>query len=189
MTGSIFEVESADGSTDQVDTTRRPTLMAPHSPECYGCGDANATGLRMQVWREGDEVFSDVTFQPRHSGAPGITHGGVVSAACDDLFGFVLFVAQQPGVTRNLNVEYRRPVEIGVPHRITARLDRHEGRKLHMSAEGARPDGTVCFSAQAVFLVVELAHFERYGLTLTHPGLATLGQRASGNSTSGNGAP
>jgi acyl-coenzyme A thioesterase PaaI-like protein len=152
--------------------------MEPHSPECYGCGDDNATGLRMQVWREGDEVFSDVAFQPRHAGAPGITHGGVVSAACDDLFGFVLFVAEQPGVTRVLNVEYRRPVEIGVSHRITARLDQREGRELHMSAEGVRPDGKVCFSARAVFLVVELAHFQRYGLTLAHPGLATLGRHA-----------
>jgi acyl-CoA thioesterase FadM len=101
-----------------------------------------------------------------------------VSAACDDLFGFVLYVVGEPGVTRSLEIDYRAPVELGVPHRVTAGLDRREGRKLYMAASGARPDGQVSFTARAVFLVVDVAHFERYGVLASHPGLDWLGRGA-----------
>jgi acyl-coenzyme A thioesterase PaaI-like protein len=111
-------------------------------------------------------------------GAPGLAHGGAVSAACDDLFGFVLYVVGQPGVTRSLEIEYLAPVELGVPHRVTAGLDRREGRKLYMAASGVRPDGQVSFTARSVFLVVDLAHFERFGVLANHPGLDWLGRGA-----------
>jgi acyl-coenzyme A thioesterase PaaI-like protein len=149
--------------------------MVAHSQECFGCGSDNSMGLQMQVWRDGAEVFTDVTFADRHVGAPGITHGGVVSAACDDLFGFVVYLAGVPAVTRNLSIDYQLPVALGEPHRITARLERREGRKLQMSADGIRRDGQVAFTARALFLVVDLAHFERFGLTAMHPGLNALG--------------
>lgn len=152
----------------------QPMAMVAHSQECFGCGTDNSMGLRMQVWRDGTEVFTDLTFQPHHVGAPGITHGGVVSAACDDLFGFVLYLAGVPAVTRNLSIDYQLPVELGQPHRITARLQHREGRKLHMNAEGIRGDGRIAFTATALFLVVELAHFQRFGLTDIHPGLSAI---------------
>lgn len=156
------------------------TALAPHSSDCYGCGAENASGLRMQVWRDCDEVFSDVVFDARHVGAPGLAHGGVLSAACDDMFGFVLYVVAEPGVTRSLSIDYRLPVELDVPHRITARLDRRVGRKLHMSADGVRPDGRLAFTAHALFIVVPLTHFERFGLTAEHPGLEALNQSPTG---------
>ncbi|HTF50549.1 MAG TPA: PaaI family thioesterase [Pseudonocardia sp.] len=159
-------------------TAPKPVALPAHSPDCHGCGPRNAAGLRMQVWRSGDEVYSDVVFQPHHVGAPGLAHGGAVSAACDDLFGFVLYVVGQPGVTRSLEIDYLAPVELGVPHRVTAGLDRREGRKLYMAASGVRPDGQVSFTARSVFLVVDLAHFERFGVLANHPGLDWLGRGA-----------
>jgi len=100
--------------------------------------------------------------------------GGAVSAAVDDLFGFMLYVVREPGVTRSLTIEYRAPTALGVPHRITARLDRRDGRKLYLTGTGVRADGQLCVTATAVFVVVERAHFERYGLLTEHPGLDAL---------------
>jgi acyl-coenzyme A thioesterase PaaI-like protein len=151
-----------------------PVLLPPHSPDCYGCGPENASGLRMEVWRSGDEVYTDLVFQPRHVGAPGIAHGGTVSAACDDLFGFMLYVVGTPAVTRNLTISYHAPTALGLSHRITARLERREGRKLYLTGTGVRADGLLCFTSTALFVVVERAHFERYGLLTGHPGLDTL---------------
>jgi acyl-coenzyme A thioesterase PaaI-like protein len=151
-----------------------PARLPPHSADCYGCGPDNPAGLRMQVWRQADVVFSDVVFQPYHVGAPGIAHGGAVSAAVDDLFGFMLYVVREPGVTRSLTIEYRAPTVLGVPHRITAGLDRRHGRKLYLTGTGVRADGQLCFTATAVFVVVERAHFERYGVLTEHPGLDAL---------------
>ena len=137
--------------------------LPPHSTHCLGCGPDNAAGLNMQVRREGDTVVCDQVFDRRQVGAPGLAHGGAVAAACDDLFGFVLYLIAEPAVTRTLEVGYRRPVQLGTTYRIRARLVHREGRKLHMSAEGTDPDGSLSFDANAVFVVVDLAHFTRYG--------------------------
>lgn len=137
--------------------------LPPHSSQCMGCGPDNSAGLAMAVRREGDDVVCDQTFDARQGGAPGLAHGGAVAAACDDLFGFVLYLVAEPAVTRTLEVGYRRPVRLGITHHIRARLEHREGRKLHLTAEGTDPDGVVCFEARAVFVVVELEHFTRYG--------------------------
>jgi hypothetical protein len=59
-------------------------------------------------------------FDRRQGGAPGLAPGGAVAAACDDLFGFLLYTVGEPAVTRSLEIGYRRPVELGVPYRIRA---------------------------------------------------------------------
>lgn len=149
-------------------------LLPPHSDGCMGCGPGNRAGLQMRIHRHGDEVFTDIVFDTRQAGAPGLVHGGAVAAACDDLFGFVLHVVETPAVTRSLQVDYRAPVPLGVPHRITARQERRDGRKLYLVAEGVAPDGTVRFTAEALFLAVTRAHFERFGTFEDHPGLERM---------------
>lgn len=148
--------------------------LPAHNPDCLGCGPDNPAALHLEVTRVGDEVVSMVRFDHRHTGGPGLAHGGALATACDDLFGFVLYVAAVPGVTRSLQVEYLAPVVLDRPYRITARLDRRDGRKLYMSAEGVTGDGTLAFSATALFLVVGLSHFQRFGSVERSPGLASL---------------
>lgn len=148
--------------------------MAPHSPGCMGCGPDNPAGLGMTIRRVGDEVLTDIVFDGRQAGAPGLVHGGAVAAACDDLFGFVLYVARTPAVTKTLQVEYLSPVPLGQPHRIRGRLVERDGRKLHMTAEGTAADGTVRFTATALFLTVPRSHFEAFGTFEDHPGLIRL---------------
>lgn len=61
-----------------------------------GCGPENAQGLQLAVFRDGDMVYGDVTFDERHIGAPGLAHGGAVAAARDDVLGFTLWLAGTP---------------------------------------------------------------------------------------------
>lgn len=150
------------------------TTLAPHSPGCMGCGPDNPAGLGMTIRRDGDEVVTDVVFDRRQAGAPGLAHGGAVAAACDDLFGFVLYLARTPGVTKTLQVEYFSPVPLGEPQTIRGRLVERDGRKLHMTGEGTAPDGTVRFTATALFLTVPRSHFEAFGRFEDHPGLRRL---------------
>lgn len=137
--------------------------LTPHSDQCLGCGPGNPAGIAMRVFREDDAVYSDVVFAARHVGAPGLAHGGAVATACDDLFGFLLYVVGEPAVTGSLQVDYHSPAVLGTSYRIRARLERRDGRRLHMLATGSDSDGRVCFESRAVFIVVPLAHFQRYG--------------------------
>jgi len=126
-------------------------LLPPHTPECMGCGPNNAAGLQMQVHLTDNEVYTDIVFDSRHVGAPGLAHGGAVSAACDDLFGFTLWIARRPAVTRSLTVEYLAPVALGQTHRITARIVKESGRAIQVAASGTS-SSTTCFTASAVFI-------------------------------------
>ncbi|MGN7132509.1 PaaI family thioesterase [Rhodococcoides corynebacterioides] len=137
--------------------------LPPHSPHCMGCGPDNPAGLQLEVFRSGDEVYTDMAFDERHIGAPGLAHGGAVAAACDDLFGFTLWIARTPAVTRNLTVDYLAPVPLHRPLRIRAHVREVDGRKLHLRATGTADDGTEMFTAQAVFITVSIEHFARHG--------------------------
>jgi acyl-coenzyme A thioesterase PaaI-like protein len=128
-----------------------------------GCGPDNPHGLQMTVYRCGDEVFTDIAFDERHLGAPGLAHGGAVAAACDDLLGFTLWIAATPAVTRSLTVEYLLPVPLHRPHRISAHITGRTGRALHVAATGTGGDGVVRFTATAVFVAVDTDHFAAHG--------------------------
>src|SRR3546814_4922570 len=65
-------------------------------------------------------------FDHRQEGAPGITHGGLVAAAFDDLFGFLLYRVGELAVTRSLTVEYLRPVLLGVSYEFIAHISSEE---------------------------------------------------------------
>jgi acyl-coenzyme A thioesterase PaaI-like protein len=113
------------------------------------------------VRRDGDDVVAEHVFEDRHSGAPGIAHGGAVATVVDDVLGFLLYVVQAPGVTRRLEVDYLKPVLTGMPYVVRGRLDRREGRKIWVSCTCTDPDGVVAFRATGLFIVVELSHFSQ----------------------------
>ena len=138
---------------------RAPGALPPHYPTCFGCGPQAQAGLHLVVRRDGDEVVTEHVFTAAQSGAPGIAHGGMVSALVDDLLGYALYLVHEPGVTRRLEVDFLRPVLVGTPYAVRGRVDRHDGRKVFTSCEGTAPDGTVAFRATALFIAVPVEHF------------------------------
>jgi acyl-coenzyme A thioesterase PaaI-like protein len=134
-------------------------VLPPHYPSCLGCGPDAPEGYHLQVRREGEEVVTEHVFEERHSGAPGIAHGGAVATVVDDVLGFLLYVVKAPGVTRRLEVDYLEPVLTGVPYVVRGRLDRRNGRKVWVSCTCTDPQGVEAFRATGLFIVVPLSHF------------------------------
>lgn len=157
-----------------------PKRLPSHTTTCMGCGPDNPHGLQLVVHRRGDAVYSDVIFDERHIGAPGLAHGGAVAAACDDVLGFTLWIAGTPAVTRSLTVEYLRPVPLHQPHRITAHIRSREGRALHVMATGTDSDGAIRFTAIAVFVAVSTDHFAAHGDVSAFGGLLERFSRHGG---------
>lgn len=139
---------------------REPGALPPHYPTCFGCGPDSEYGLKAVARMVGDEIHCSYAFSDKHAGAPGIAHGGAVAALVDDVCGFLLFVVREPAVTRQLEVDYLKPVLVDVTYELVARVDRREGRKLFVSCEGISPDGTLTFKGSGLFLVVDLSHFD-----------------------------
>jgi acyl-coenzyme A thioesterase PaaI-like protein len=155
------EVRAHEEALREGRVERAPGALPPHYPTCFGCGPDSEYGLHAVNRKVGDEVHSTYVFSPKHAGAPGIAHGGAVAALVDDVCGGLLFVVREPAVTRKLEVEYLKPVLVGVTYHLVARVDRREGRKLFVSCEGRSDDGTLVFRGGGLFLVVDLAHFDQ----------------------------
>src|SRR3546814_7625717 len=108
-----------------------------------------------------DTLFPYTTLFRSQEGAPGITHGGLVAAAFDDLFGFLLYRVGELAVTRSLTVEYLRPVLLGVSYEFTAHIRDRAGRRLHVNAAAADESGRQVAIAHATFVIVDVEHFEQ----------------------------
>ncbi len=87
------------------------------------------------LWRDGDDAVAAVTLRAAHEGAPMRSHGGIVAALFDDVFGFVLGFHSLPAFTGELTIRYEAGVPIGVPLECRVRLTEQKGRKLLMAGE------------------------------------------------------
>ena len=88
---------STRGDSLPVRSKREPGSLPPHYPTCFGCGPDAEFGMHVVARKVGEEIHATYTFSPKHSGAPGIAHGGTVAALVDDVCGFLLFVVQAAG--------------------------------------------------------------------------------------------
>jgi acyl-coenzyme A thioesterase PaaI-like protein len=112
------------------------------------------------MWGLDDElrVRGSFTVTEHHQGAPGLAHGGVISAAVDEGMGYLLWLVGSPAVTARLEVDFRLPVPVGSRLELEARVDRQEERKIWASLYG-RVEDEVAVEAQALYVMVGLEHF------------------------------
>jgi len=126
-------------------------------------GRASPYGLDVKIVRDGDEVVGHLSLDSAHEGAPGRSHGGIVSALFDDVYGFILTILGQPAFTGTLTIRYEQGVPIHQPLECRVRLDLREGRKLLMSGEltglDALGNTTVFTRSTAIFIAIDESGF------------------------------
>ena len=123
-------------------------------------GRSSPLGLDMTITRHGDEVVANFTLRAAHEGAPGRSHGGVVAAMFDDIYGFVLEIHRQPAFTGWLTTHYLAPTPIGEPLEARVRLSERNGRKLTMSGELTNlVTGETLARSEALFIAIDVSYF------------------------------
>jgi acyl-coenzyme A thioesterase PaaI-like protein len=140
--------------------------IGSHYRVCFGCGPEHPTGLHMEVTAgTGCRIHAEFTVTEHHQGAPGLAHGGLLSAAFDEALGAVTWLLHVPAVTGHLETDFRRPVPVGTTLYITAECVAIAGRKIYSRAVGrlGAPDGPVGVEAAAVFIAVPIEHFRDNG--------------------------
>lgn len=102
------------------------SLQDQYFPElpCFGCGPANADGLRLKSFVEGDLVVASFTGWPQHNNGLGFLNGGIIATVLDChsaavvtheayLHGWpALPGADLPYVTAGLDIRYQRPTPL-----------------------------------------------------------------------------
>jgi len=121
---------------------------------CYGCGDLNPEGLRIDFQTEGRRVLGRFLARDVHQGYPGLAHGGIAAAALDEAMGWAMYAAGAWAVTARINVKYRRPILLGERLSVTAEIMRERTRTLEAEAVILADDGTILAEAKGLFFRV-----------------------------------
>ena len=110
---------------------------------------------------EGANITAQFTVTENHQGAPGLTHGGLLSLAFDEALGKLMWLLRAPAVTARLETDFLKPVPMGSTLHITAKITGQVNRKVYSSAEGRlhTPDGELAVRAAALFVIVPMDHF------------------------------
>jgi acyl-coenzyme A thioesterase PaaI-like protein len=148
------------------DAPKPGDTIASHYRNCFGCGIDHPTGLHIQITAgEGMSVFAVFEVTEHHQGAPGISHGGILSLAFDESLGATNWLIRASAVTAHLEVSYRLPVPVGTKVYIQATMQAIKGRKIWSTAEGRlnSPDGPLAVEAGSLYMQVPIGHFTKHG--------------------------
>lgn len=144
------------------------SLQETYAPanRCFGCGPANAEGLRIRSFEAGAEVVAEWTPAPHHEAFPGALNGGIIGTLLDCHCNWTAAVhlmhrrgASRPPctVTAEYAIQLRRPASsIG---RVRLRAHVVESGDERVTVEGTlEAGGKVCATCRAVFVAVQPGH-------------------------------
>lgn len=120
---------------------------------CFGCGQQNPIGLKMRFRQEEADLYvADFLPLPEHQGYPGITHGGIICTILDEAMGRFIWAQGYHGLTARLEVRFRKPVPVGRPVRVQARVVSKARSGLVMESRMLLDDGQVAAEAKGTYL-------------------------------------
>jgi len=96
--------------------------------DCFGCGHDNEHGLKIEVFRDGDQEQLVGHFKPKAhmTGFPGITHGGVIYTALDCLASWAPTILmpeiKAAWILRSAEIKYLRPAHEALPLILSASI-------------------------------------------------------------------
>ncbi len=125
----------------------------PNSHVCFVCGDSNTRGLQVRFHTDGQKVWTKFTPPESLMGYAGITHGGVLATLLDETMGWA--PALHKGrfcMAVELNIEYRKPVPIGVEITVTGWMTNGSRRIWEGAGEITGPDGAVYVRGRGRFI-------------------------------------
>jgi len=147
-----------------------------YESSCFVCEQSNDGGLQIPFWLDdnGHDVFADFTFQPEHSGAPSLVHGGLSLAVLDEAQAWaVIAVAGKWGLTKTTQASFDGAVFIDHPNRVVAWVVEETDKTVRTEAEILDQNGAVAVRSETTFVVVGVIDESQValGLDAKHHGL------------------
>jgi uncharacterized protein (TIGR00369 family) len=122
---------------------------------CFGCGPANPAGLQLEfLIAEDGSVVCLATVPDRFEGPVHYLHGGIIATLLDEAMSKAVRASGRTSMTRQMEIDYLRPVPSGAQIRIEGRVDRSDGRKHWTEASILNAGGTVLAQGKGQFIEV-----------------------------------
>jgi uncharacterized protein (TIGR00369 family) len=126
---------------------------------CFGCGADNPEGMRLKFApaKDGRSFVCRFRLSQRYLGPPGHAHGGIIATILDEAMGKANKLRQVVALTREMKVEYLRPVPLGKPLVAEGRHRSRRGRVHINQAEIRTRGGEVLARSRGKFIAIDAA--------------------------------
>jgi uncharacterized protein (TIGR00369 family) len=128
-----------------------------HKNYCFACGPDNPDGMHLEFTldEERKTFVCHFTLGKRYTGPPGHCHGGIIATILDDAMGKVNKLREVVAVTKEMTVEYVRPVPLEKPLRVEGREVSVHGRQHINMAEIFNEAGEVLARSKGIFIAID----------------------------------
>jgi acyl-coenzyme A thioesterase PaaI-like protein len=109
--------------------------------DCFACGTNNPIGLKLDFYRQGNSICSDVVLSNNHVGWQNMAHGGIISTLLDEIMSWtVIYFKKAFSVTRQIQIRYLKPVPVETPLTVKGTIT-SEGKSRTCKADAVLLDG------------------------------------------------
>ena len=121
---------------------------------CFACSQVNPVSLGMELWLDAGVCRGTFTPRPEHCGWTGVTHGGLLFTALDEVMANWLWLQGLRGFTARCEVRYRQQVPTGTELELEAHRVEQRRRLVTLAASARRAaDGEVVAECEARFML------------------------------------
>ena len=133
---------------------------ADHKPRknyCFACGPDNPEGMHLEFTLDEPRQTFVCHFRlgKRYTGPPGHCHGGIIATILDDAMGKVNKLRHVVAVTKEMTVEYLKPVPLDKPLRVEGREVSVHGRQHINMAEILNERNEVLARSRGTFIAID----------------------------------
>jgi uncharacterized protein (TIGR00369 family) len=124
---------------------------------CFVCGQNNPDGMRLKFILDEERQTFVCRFRlsKRYTGPPGHAHGGIIACILDDAMGKVNKLHHVVALTREMTVEYLKPVPLLKPLRVEGREISVHGRQHINVAEILNDKNEVLARSRGIFIAID----------------------------------
>jgi uncharacterized protein (TIGR00369 family) len=133
---------------------------AHHKPpknHCFACGPDNPEGMHLKFTLDEARQTFVCRFRlgKRYTGPPGHCHGGIIATILDDAMGKVNKLHHVIALTKEMTVEYLKPVPLHKPLRVEGREVSVHGRQHINMAEILNENNEVLARSRGTFIAID----------------------------------
>jgi uncharacterized protein (TIGR00369 family) len=114
---------------------------------CFVCGEKNPIGLKLNFQFDGKCIKTEFTPLKEHQGYKDVVHGGIITTLLDEAMVKLAIAMDMPAVTAQMEVRFRRPVNVGEKIIVSAEILKKTRRIIEAYAKTVK-DGVVIADAK-----------------------------------------
>ena len=125
--------------------------------QCFGCGPANPSGLRMKFFTDDTSVFSWLKVPDHLTGWDNLVHGGILSTILDEIMSWsATYLLKKMILTKSMTVDFIKPVYVGTELKVEGNVfEKQSDREAVMQGKIYNKKGVLCAKSKGIYVLFE----------------------------------